>query len=208
MNKPNSSVLVEAENLRKAKEWEDKMIRTGSYRNHFFKKFTHQINSLFDKPSSFLEVGSGPGHLAECILKTGKVKEYTLFDLSESMNHLALQRLEKYQSVLKSTVGDFLSKSSYDNLGLFDAVLCMQSIHEVSDKKLAVSIYNNIFSVIKPNGYFLVCDFIFGDPGMQNDSMYMTPDEQKKALEKSEFKSVKLISNHQGLTLYVAQKGS
>jgi 2-polyprenyl-3-methyl-5-hydroxy-6-metoxy-1,4-benzoquinol methylase len=98
-----------------------------------------------------------------------------------------------------------LEKQCFDDLGQYDIVVCMQSIHEVRDKTLAVEIYKNIVNVIKPNGYFLVCDFVIGNPGIKDISMYMTEIEQKDALVQSGFTSPKLITNHLGLTLFTAQ---
>ena len=208
MKPPNEHSSVNLESLKEAEEWEEKMIRTGLYRDHFFDAFSSQIEKLFDEPPSILEIGSGPGHLAERILGANKVKSYTLFDLSESMNHIASKRLQKHQSIVDYKIGSFLDKKCFDGLGLFDAVVCMQSIHEVRDKTLASDIYQNIIKVIKPNGYFLVCDFVIGDPGMTDEAMYMTEIEQKLALTKSGFKSPNLVSNHAGLTLYTTQKNS
>ncbi len=81
----------------------------------------------------------------------------------------------------------------------------MQSIHEVKDKQLARDVYRNIKKVIKPGGYFLVCDVVFGEPGMKDSSMFMTVNEQKEALESSGFSSLALVSEYEGLTLYSAQ---
>ncbi len=193
-------------NFKKALEWEKRMIEKGHYREHFFKIFAEQINKLFNMPVSILEIGSGPGHLAERLIQTNKVKKYTLFDLSKAMHQIASKRLNKYQSITEYKVGSFLEKQCFDDLGQYDIVVCMQSIHEVRDKTLAVEIYKNIINVIKPHGYFLVCDFVIGDPGMEDTSMYMTEKEQEDALLKSGFTSVKLITSHLGLTLFSAQK--
>ena len=206
MNTPVDDSSIDLESLKEAEKWEQRMIKTGSYREHFFEIFTSQIDELFDEPISILEIGSGPGHLAERIIETNKIERYTLFELSASMNHIASNRLKGQQSITDYRIGSFLEEECFNELGLFDAVVCMQSIHEVRDKTLAPAIYENIINVIKPNGYFLVCDFIFGDPGMKNEAMYMTALEQKQALTKSGFKFPKLISSHAGLTLYTAQK--
>ncbi len=55
-------------NLKKAQEWEQRMIEKGHYREHFFKVFADQVNKLFDIPIAILEIGSEPGHLAERLI--------------------------------------------------------------------------------------------------------------------------------------------
>jgi ubiquinone/menaquinone biosynthesis C-methylase UbiE len=92
-------------NFKKAQEWEKRMIEKGHYREHFFKIFAEQINKLFNMPVSILEIGSGPGHLAERLIQTNKVKKYTLFDLSKSMHQIASKRLNKYPSITEYKVG-------------------------------------------------------------------------------------------------------
>ena len=195
-----------AEQLKQAQEWEQRMIEKGHYREHFFCAFSDQIKTLFGNPLSILEIGSGPGHLAQRLIQTNNVTKYTLFDLSKSMHQIAANRLEKYKNITQYKVGSFLDSNCFDELGKYDAVVCMQSIHEVRDKTLAISIYKNIIKTINSAGYFLVCDFVIGTPGMKDTSMYMTESEQKTALLNSGFTSVKLITNHLGLTLFVAKK--
>jgi SAM-dependent methyltransferase len=208
MNISNDFSSLDLEALKEAEEWEEKMIRTGLYRDHFFDAFSIQIDRLFEEPASILEIGSGPGHLAQRIIETNKVKSYTLFDLSDSMNHIASKRLKEHESITDFKTGSFLDKKCFDELGIFDAVVCMQSVHEVRDKNLSTEIYKNVIKVIRPNGFFLVCDFVLGDPGMKDEAMYMTVLEQKEALSKSGFVSPTLISSHAGLTLYTARKHS
>ncbi|WP_432579711.1 class I SAM-dependent methyltransferase [Vibrio sinus] len=154
---------------------------------------------------SILEVGSGPGHLAEVIIRENRPSTYTLFDLSLAMNHIASKRLSKYDSRILYKTGSFLDSNCFSELRRYDAVVCMQSIHEVKDKQLARDVYRNIKKVIKPGGYFLVCDVVFGEPGMKDSSMFMTVNEQKEALESSGFSSLALVSEYEGLTLYSAQ---
>lgn len=198
--------MENTKSLKKAQEWEQRMIEKGLYREHFFKVFAGQVNKLFDTPITVLEISSGPGHLAERLIQTNKIKKYTLFDLSKSMHQIASKRLNEYHNITEYKVGSFLDKQCFDSLEQYDAVVCMQSIHEVRDKTLAVEIYKNIINVIKPDGYFLVCDFVIGNPGMKDTSMYMTETEQKDTLLKSGLISVKLITNQLGLTLFTAQK--
>jgi len=204
MKNINQNFKVSEESLRKAKEWESRMIEHGFYREHFFQQIVNEIALLSDGPTSILEIGSGPGHLAEKILNSIEVEKYALFDLSESMNYIALNCLNAYQEILDINVGNFLDKTDYVNLNNFDIVVCMQTIHEAGDKNLAPDIYKHISETLKPGGCFLVCDFIHDKTGMDNNTMYMTIEEQREALLESGFKSPVLLSKYSGLTLYKA----
>ncbi len=55
-------------NLKKAQEWEQRMIENGHYREHFFKVFADQVNKLIDTPITVLEIGLELGHLAERLI--------------------------------------------------------------------------------------------------------------------------------------------
>jgi SAM-dependent methyltransferase len=204
MKSTNQSFSGSEESLIEAKKWENRIIENGFYRELFFQKILKEITLLSDIPLSILEVGSGPGHLAERIMESIKVEKYALFDLSESMNYIASQRLKNYQDVLNINVGDFLNTTDYDHFNNVDVVVCMQTIHEAGDKKLAADIYKCIRTTLKPAGVFLVCDFIYNEESMDNSTMYMTATEQKETLLNSGFKSPELVSLNNGLTLYKA----
>ncbi|MGF1742434.1 class I SAM-dependent methyltransferase [Vibrio profundum] len=192
--------------IEQAREWEAKMVKNGYYREHFFQEFSEHLNTLFDRPISLLEVGSGPGHLALNILRYNQIAQYTLLDLSESMHRIAKEHLADYRSRLQFRTASFLDGAAFKPTEEFDVAVCMQSIHEVRDKTLAASIYRNIWESIKPDGYLLVCDFICGGQGMHDTSVFMTKLEQSQALIEGGFKSAKLLSTYEGLTLYCAQK--
>lgn len=204
MKNTNQPFSGSEESLREAKRWENSIIKNGFYREHFFQQIVKEISRLSDVPLSILEIGSGPGHLAERIMAAIKVEKYALFDLSESMNYIASQRLRNYQDVLSISVGDFLNETDYENFSNVDVVVCMQTIHEAGDKKLAADIYKYIIKTLRPGGCFLVCDFIYNEASMSNSKMYMTASEQKEMLLNSGFKSPDLVSLDNGLTLYKA----
>ncbi len=204
MNSTSQTFTGSETSLQKAKRWENSIIENGFYREHFFQQIVKEMSILSDGPLSILEVGSGPGHLAERVMKSIKVEKYALFDLSESMNYIASQRLKNYQDVLEVNIGNFLNSKDYDNFTNVDVVVCMQTIHEAGDKKLAADIYECISKTLKPGGCFLVCDFIYDETSMNNSTMYMTASEQKELLLSSGFKSPALVSLDNGLTLYKA----
>lgn len=89
---------------------------------------------------SVLELDSGPGFLAEAVLRDRPRARYTLLDSSPSMHDLARARLGTVPSAQFVTV-DFRRAHWGDHLGSFDAVATVQAAHELRHKSHAVELH-------------------------------------------------------------------
>ena len=103
-----------------------------------------------------LELGPGPGLLAEAILAACDVERYVLFDFSPPMLAFARQRLgDRARYVL----GDYTKPDWPTALeGPFDAVVAMQSVHEVRHKRHAPKLYAQVRTLLRPGGVLVVSD--------------------------------------------------
>src|SRR4051812_28732284 len=68
-----------------AQEWVATAEQKRPWRTRFRQAFAELLDSLAAGPARVLELGSGPGLLAEAILRVCSVAEYTLFDFSLPM---------------------------------------------------------------------------------------------------------------------------
>jgi SAM-dependent methyltransferase len=124
-----------------------------------------------------LELGPGPGLLAETILAVCDVERYVLFDFAQPMLELAKQRLgDRVQYML----GDFLDPRWPAMLAgqPFDAIVAMQSVHELRHKRRAQTLYAQAKQLMRPGSVLVVADH---EP-MDDRPLLMTAGEQRAAM--------------------------
>src|SRR5580692_2227677 len=84
---------IDFHDLAQAKKWEAQTVKNRPWRPQFFAAFVAALQGHFDREFSVLELGSGPGHLAEQILRHCAIGRYVALDFSEPMHALARARL-------------------------------------------------------------------------------------------------------------------
>lgn len=142
-----------------------------------------------------LEVGSGPGLLAEAILdRCQDIESYTLLDFSPRMLELSRERLFRFPKA-SFVEGDFKSRNWSAVLsGKFTAILAMQSVHEVRHKRHVPGLYREFAELLVPGGILAVCD---GKPrlplSLAHSCLYMTPEEQLAAFASAGFPDTRVV---------------
>jgi ubiquinone/menaquinone biosynthesis C-methylase UbiE len=187
-----------------AKEWEQTAIEKRPWRTAFFERFSAEAQSLSSSIKHVLELGSGPGFLAEHMLQALPDIEMVLLDFSASMHQLAQERLGKMAGRVKFVERSFKQADWSEDLGKFDCVVTNQAVHELRHKRHAVTLHTQVRSVLNEGGIYLVCDHYAGEGGMKNDQLYMTVDEQRQALQSSGFQQIEQVMSLGGLVLHRA----
>jgi ubiquinone/menaquinone biosynthesis C-methylase UbiE len=155
--------------------------------------FAHELTTA----RRVLELGSGPGFLAERVLRECAIESYTLFDFSRPMLELSRERIGVHAAA-SFVLGDFKQPGWAAALAPFDAVIAMQAIHEIRHKRHVPGLYREIFEVIVPGGQLLVCDhepsarFATVAP-QRNPQLFATLVEQLAALESAGFTATALV---------------
>lgn len=187
-----------------ALEWERTAPLKRPWRTEFFQRFSDEIAS--QKPSivQVLELGSGPGFLAEHLLQSNPAIELTLLDFSPAMHQLASTRLGPLSVRARLLERSFKEEHWMEGLGPFDCVVTNQAVHELRHKRHAATLHAQVHQILSPNGIYLVCDHFVGAGGMSNEDLYMTIEEQKEALLGAGYKSVREILVKGGLVLHRA----
>src|SRR5262249_43008247 len=153
----------------------------------------NEVRTYLNENATIIELGSGPGLLAAEILCSCSLGRYVLLDASTAMHDIARERLLGFDAQVAYVTRDFRSENWTDGLRLFDAVVTMQSVHEVRHWRHVAKLYQQIISVIVPGGYFLMADQYVTPENGRNPSLYFSRDEQRSALINAGFVDVVLV---------------
>lgn len=143
-----------------------------------------------------LELGSGPGLLAEHLLAGVADLAYTCLDFSPPMHELARARLGERATYV---LADFKQPGWSRGLGTFDAVVTMQAVHELRHKRHALALYREV-APLAP--LLVVCDHVPARPPRSRfteaevHALHATVDEQHAALRAAGFEPTTLVELH------------
>ena len=143
---------IDFSNPEEARKWVEDTTLKRPWRPEFFRAFASQIARHLTAPAKIVELGAGPGMLAEEILKSCLIERYMLVDFSAPMLDFARHRLKRFDGITQYIREDFRSDAWTNGLTGFDAVVTMQAVHEVRHKRHAPQLYTRIFCVIRPGG--------------------------------------------------------
>lgn len=187
-----------------AVEWAAQAFVRRPFRHAFFDRFVQALEA--QRSQRVLELGSGPGFLAERVLQALPGVGYTAFDFSPAMHALATGRLAPFAERVAFVERSFRDERCFDGLGEFDAVITHQSVHELRHKRHAPALHARVLQVLRPGGIYLVCDHFVGEGGMSNASLYMSVAEQRAVLQDAGFVPVECVWQHQGLVLHAGRR--
>lgn len=189
-----------------ARAWEEETVRGRPYRPSFFAAFASALNEQFDKPVDILELGSGPGHLAEVILQRCAVASYVALDFSNAMHDLARARLAAFLDRVEFVERDFRLPDWGANLQKFDAVVTLQAAHETRHKRHLVTFLVAARERLTSEGTLLYCDHYMEPGSGKNHDLMLERDAQPVALVAAGFSRIKRLLDEGGMALYSAQK--
>ena len=202
MGEPDVPSPIDLRDPTDARAWE-RAAQARPGRAEMFQAFLTELRRIDGSDLKVLELGSGPGFLAEFLLAKLPALELTLLDFSPAMHELARARLGDANRI------SYLERSFKDpdwarNLGPFDAVITNQAVHELRHKRYANALHARVARILKSGASYLVCDHFFGEGGMRNDELYMTIEEQRRALLEASFRSVELVCRSGTLVMHRA----
>lgn len=163
------------------------------WREPMRQRFSDLVGSL-PNGARVLELGSGPGYLAETVLSgCPRLRSYTLVDFSEHMLALSRERLADIERA-RFVQADFKLRNWSDLMSTpYTAVIAMQAIHEIRHKRHVPGLYGQVLSLLEADGVFAVCDGIPRDASvLSQNSLYMTAQEQIDALTSAGFEDAQL----------------
>lgn len=205
MNLDDVPSPIDLRSMVDAREWADTALSKRPWRMAFFNSFADTLTARGDPELRVLELGSGPGFLAEHLLQRLPALRYVALDFSAAMHDLARERLGSRAAVVQFVERSFRDADWAEGLGAFDAVVTNQAVHELRHKRHAAALHARVLSLLAPAGVYLVCDHFAGEGGMGNDQLYMTPEEQHQALREGGFTRVDPLLCQGGMLLQRAE---
>ena len=154
-----------------------------------------------------LELGSGPGFLAERVLeRCPQLGSYMLLDFSEPMLALSRERLARFRAA-SFVSASFKSAEWIESAASpFDCVVSMQAVHELRHKRHAQRLYAQVHQVLVADGRVLICDHLPFDDTPKSIALYMTEAEQTSALAAAGFSKVRSVLSLNGLVVYSGER--
>ena len=187
-----------------AAAWEASAMAKRPWRSEFFAAFASALLAARPPVRRILELGSGPGFLADVLLRALLDASYVALDFSAAMHQLAAARLGHAAHRVQLVERSFRDDGWTQGLGLFEAVVTNQAVHELRHKRHAPRLHAQARSLLVAGGSYLVCDHFAGDGGMSNDLLYMSMAEQREALLEAGFLTVETLLVKGGLALHRA----
>ena len=133
-----------------ALEWQEQANVKRPWRKDFFDYYVSLINQKIDQ-CDVLELGSGPGFLAQHLLSKLPNIEYTAFDFSEALHQLAQDKLTASERArAKYIVGSF--KEADWQMALtqkYDFIIIHQALHELRHKRYATDFHKIARTLLK-----------------------------------------------------------
>jgi len=187
-----------------AREWEATAMAKRPWRTEFFDRFAAEIAASSVPVRRILELGSGPGFLADRLLREFPDVAYVALDFSAAMHQLAAERLGPLASRVQFVQRSLRENDWSHGLGRFEFVVTNQAVHELRHKRYAAALHSEVRQVLEPGGAYLVCDHFAGEGGMSNERLYMSVEEQQSTLRGAGFANISLSLLKGGLALHRA----
>lgn len=191
-----------------AAEWAEGVMRKRPWRTTIFDHFVEIIRAAPVAQARILELGSGPGFLAEQLLaQCATIVRYTLLDFSEAMLEQSRRRLHGYQDRTEFLQADFKSDTWPSFVASpFDFVVSLQAVHELRHKRHAARLYGQLVPLLGPGAELLVCDHLpDGAHTPRHRVLYMTTEEKLEVLSRVGLLDARVVWNDHNMALYRAR---
>jgi SAM-dependent methyltransferase len=184
-------------------QWAREANRKRPFREEIFAAFTASLKTLLR--IRVLDLGSGPGFLAERVLNECDIAAYHLFDFSPLMLDMSRERLARFADRARFHQGSFAEDGWCQRLPApFDAVVSLQAVHEVRNSKRIARLYSEIFNITESGGIVLIADKINDES--DKEEHHLTAAEHVAALGGSGFESVRTIISAGDLALFYGER--
>jgi len=151
-------------------EWVNKDSQRAAEREAQFSAAISWLSVFLRGPSRVMDLGCGPGTLAEKLLAAFPEMSVICSDGSDEMLRLAGQRLATYGGRVSFVQADFSAQNWAAALPRqLDAVVSARAIHNLRKLKLIGPVYAEIHELLRPGGVFLNIERVnFATPALRH----------------------------------------
>lgn len=193
------------------KRWIAAVARYRPERQQLFKAFAAEAAHINKETISVLELGCGPGFLAEVLLQNSNIARYALVDFSPYMLELSRQRLKAFEGRTILLQRDFKNKDWVAEIPAgFDLVVSLQAVHELRHASRIPRLYSQLHDLMVPRGTLLLCDHVNSrsPAGGRHSAHFMTVEEHLSAFKNAGFVRPREICAAADLSLMAAEKAA
>jgi len=150
-------------------EWVNKDSRRTAEREAQFNAALSWLSVFVSGRSRVMDLGCGPGTLAEKLLAAFPEMHVICSDGSDEMLKLARQRLASYGERVSYAQADFSAENWTANLPRqLDAVVSARAIHNLRKLKLIGPVYGHVHELLRPGGVFMNIERVnFATPALR-----------------------------------------
>lgn len=182
-----------------SEEWSNKFKPTVD-RLSLFQMILETIDLRKDQALNILELGIGPGYLAEYILSRCENVIYEGLDFSEAMLDIAKRRLNTTKNKLIFTKADltdevwkFKIKSEPQH------IISTWALHDLLSKENIFNVYKSAFNILPQEGKLINGDFIKPEQSVfEYEKGRIKPSEHVDLLSSCGFREVKCLNIFEG----------
>lgn len=140
--------------------WADRFVPTPE-RLRLFQTILQHIKDLETDDISILELGIGPGYLADFLLENLPNITYEGLDFSAAMLEIANKRTAQYSERIHFTQADLVRENWTTQLKKAPTVIVSTwALHDLLEKKNIANVYQSAYEVLPKGGILLNGDFI------------------------------------------------
>jgi ubiquinone/menaquinone biosynthesis C-methylase UbiE len=150
-------------------DWVSKDSQRAAEREAQFNAAISWVSVFVEGRSRVMDLGCGPGTLAEKLLAAFPEMSVICSDGSDEMLRLARQRLDSFGDRTSFIQADFAADNWIAEVPReLDAVVSARAIHNLRKLKLIGPVYSQIFELLRPGGLFLNIERVnFSTPALR-----------------------------------------
>ena len=143
--------------------WADRFLPTAE-RLKLFNVILTELQSYMPTDGCIVELGIGPGYLADYILRAMPDIEYCGVDFSAPMVDIARQRLTDHSDHVTYVQADLVKDKWWKDITMpVNAIVSTWTLHDLASQKNVEEVYKSCLRVLPGNGLLLNGDFIKPD---------------------------------------------
>lgn len=177
-----------------ARDWAERFDPTPA-RELLFATILTELGRLNPAPERILELGIGPGYLAERIMAQMPRIEYVGVDYSHAMLTLATQRLAQHRARLHLMQLDLLDEGWTERISKpVDAIVSTWALHDLGSEAAIASVYRGARRILGDGALLLNGDFVKprGSP-FDYEPGRIYPSSHLELLDQAGFEQVEIL---------------